>query len=470
MLKSAMLVLSGNAFSSFLLLLRNLLVARLISVEDYGIAATFALSMAVVEMMSSFGLQQLIVQDDKGDDPDVQAGLQGFHLLRGVLSGVVLVLLAHPIALFLGIPDVAWAYQVMALIPVMRGFIHFDVYRFHRDMEFLPLLMSTAVPAMISVLLVWPFYKFFGGYEVMLYAYLVQWGGMAIASHVVALRPYRLVLDRGIMIHALRFGWPLLINNMLLLAVFQGEKLIVGRELGMTSLAILAMGFTLTLTPVLVGARSLQTFFLPQLAACKGDRERFGSLAMATLQIGTAGGLVFVLSVVFWGAPLVTFMFGDKYAALIPLLIWLSILQALRLFKAGCATVALSQGHTLDTMIGNVFRVLSMPLSWYVAVSGGSLLVIIWIGIVAESVAYLVMTGRIVYLAKLRLKPTIILVSGSLFFLVIAIARVGMAESSAVGSFLVSAGFIVLLFLNIAAMGDLRRYILGRKLVRFEKR
>jgi O-antigen/teichoic acid export membrane protein len=466
MLKSALLVLSGNAFSSVLLLLRNLLVARLISVEDYGIAATFALSMAVVEMATTIGLHQLIVQDDNGDDPDLQAGLQGFHLLRGIFSGVVLVLLAHPIALFLGIPDVAWAYQVMALVPVMRGFIHFDVYRFHREMKFLPLLSSTAVPALLSVLLIWPFYQLFGGYQVMLYAYLVQWGGMSVASHLVAQRPYRLVLDRDIMVRALRFGWPLLINNMLLLAVFQGEKLIVGREMGMTSLAILAMGFTLTLTPVLVASRSLQTFFLPQLSASKNDREQFGYLAMVTLQVGTVGGLVLVLAVVFWGPPLVTFMFGEKYAALNPLLVWLSILQALRLLKAGCAIVALSQGHTLDTMIGNVFRTLSMPLSWFVASSGGSLLTIIWIGIAAEMIAYLVMTGRVVYRAKLGLQPIILLVGGATTFLVGAIITAEMAGPNTA----VSAGFVGLLFLNIVAMGALRRYVLERKLVRFEGR
>lgn len=464
MLKTALLVLSGNAFSSFLLLLRNLLVARLISVEDYGIAATFALSMAVVEMATTVGLHQLIVQDDKGDDPDLQAGLQGFHLLRGVLSGAVLFLLAHPIALFLGIPDVAWAYQVMAVVPVMQGFIHFDVYRFHRTMKFLPLILSTAAPALLSVLLVWPFYRIFGGYEVMLYAYLVQWGGISVASHFVAQRPYRLVLDRNIMTYALQFGWPLLINNMFLLAVFQGEKLVVGREMGMISLAILAMGFTLTLTPILVASRSLQTFFLPQLSAYKGDRERFGYLAMVTLQVGTVGGLLFVLAVVFWGGPLVSFMFGEKYAVLIPLLSWLSILQALRLFKEGFATVALSQGHTLDTMIGNVFRVLSIPLSWFVAVSGGSLLTIIWIGIVAEIIAYLVMSGRIVYHSKLHLQPIILLVGGSVVFLAGAVARTAMVETSMVGSSLLSAGIVVMLFLNVAAMGALRRYVVERKI------
>ena len=56
MLRSALLILSGNAAASILTLARNLIVARLISVENYGIAATFAIAMAVVEMASALGI------------------------------------------------------------------------------------------------------------------------------------------------------------------------------------------------------------------------------------------------------------------------------------------------------------------------------------------------------------------------------------------------------------------------------
>jgi O-antigen/teichoic acid export membrane protein len=462
MLKSAVLVLSGNAFSAFLLLLRNLFIARLISVEDYGIAATFALSMAVVEMTSSIGLHQLIVQDKNGDDPDLQAGLQGFHLLRGILSGVILFLLAHPIAQFLGIPDVAWAYQVMALVPVMRGFLHFDVFRSQRTMKFMPLVLSTAAPALLSVLLVWPFFKLFGDYRVMLYAYMVQWGGMTLASHVVANRGYRLTMDRGVMARVMRFGWPLLINNILLLIVLQGEKLIVGREMGMASLAILAMGFTLTLTPVLVVTRSLQTFFLPQLSKLQSDREGFVRLSMVALQTGLAGSLLLVLAIYLIGEQALLLLFGAKYAALIPLLSWLAILQSLRLSKAGCAVVAISQGKTGNAMMGNLFRVLSMPVSWFVVVSGGSLLDIIWIGSIAEILGYAMTLGLVRSRVNLPLRGMVVPIAMTAAMWLAVIAGTGFFDAYADVSTWATPAVIVLFLLSIASMGDLRHYILKR--------
>ena len=146
MLRTALVILSGNAASSLLLLVRNLVIARLISVEDYGIAATFGIIMALIEMASYLGLQQQIVQSKDGEDPHFQAALQGFQVLRGVAAASVLFVSAGLIARFLGIPEIAWAYQVIALVPLLNAFKHFDIYRLNRAMRFGPMILTGTVP------------------------------------------------------------------------------------------------------------------------------------------------------------------------------------------------------------------------------------------------------------------------------------------------------------------------------------
>ena len=392
MFRSALLILSGNAATSLLLLARNLLVARLIPVADYGIAATFAIAMAVVEMMSQLGLQQQIVQAKNGEDPYFQAALQGFQVLRGVIAGIILFFLAPLLANFMNIPQAAWAYQVMALVPVLNAFTHFDVHRMNRSMVFWPLILTGAVPALLSVLAIWPLTIFYGDYKVMLYAIIVQAVMTALTSHLVAKRPYRLVLDPTIMAQSLRFGWPLLINGILLFAVFNGDKLIVGRELGMETLAIFAMGFTLTLTPTLVMAKSAQNFFLPQLSAV--DRStvegmaRFQHLSVVTMQASLIYGALLVGLIALLGAPVITLLLGEKFDSLIPLLIPLAVMQAIRVAKTGGLVVALSCGHTRNAMYAGFIRITALPVAWYTVVQGADLLVIIWIAAIGEAGGY----------------------------------------------------------------------------------
>ena len=346
MIRTAVLLVSGNAFTSVVLLVRNLVVARLISIEDYGIASTFAISMAIVEMASNLGLQQLMVQDRGGNDPHLQAGLHGFNALRGLMAGVILFALAGPLAAFLGVPDIAWAYQLMALVPVLRGLSHFDTERFKRHMRFGPGIVAGIVPAVLSVAMVWPLDRMFGDWRVMLWSIVAQTVLGLLASHLLAERRFSMSFDRAVMAKGLRFGWPLMLNGVLLFFVMYGEKLIVGRELGMAPLGIFAMGFTLTLTPTLVLARSAQAFFLPQLAAVQGDDGRFQPMAAATMQAAVANGLVVAVAIVVIGPPFVIFVLGEKFAALTPLLPWLAILQAVRVFKAGpCRGGAGARAH-----------------------------------------------------------------------------------------------------------------------------
>jgi len=462
MFRTAVLILSGNAFGSLLLLARNLAIARLISIEDYGIATTFAISMAVVEMASGLGLQQLIIQDKTGDDPRLQAGLQGFNLLRSLLSGGALFLLAHPIARFLGISEIAWAYQLLALIPILKGFEHFDIYRLNRKMQFRPLILTKIIPALLSVLCVWPLYRAFGDYRVMLYAVLIQWALVAITSHLVAERRYQLSFGRAVMLRGLRFGWPLLINNILMFAVFQGDKLIVGRELGMETLAIFAMGVTLTLTPTLVLGSTEQQFYLPQLSAAANDQKRFSHLTQSAMQTSLISGLVLVVAVVLLGAPLTRLLLGAKFETLIPLLPWLAILQALRTFKIGATTAALAKTHTSNPMIANSIRVLMLPVGWYVATHSGSLLQIIWVAIFGEFCAYVVSLFLVSY--RLRLNTHAMLLPLLAAFIVI-LASAGHAVASLSEGYPVIWGALAvagLFLMSLATMKELLSYIAGR--------
>ncbi len=465
MLRKAVLLLSGNAMTAILTLARNLMLARMLPVEDYGIAATFAVTMAVVEMASAFGLQQQIVQARDGEDPHFQSALQGFQLLRGIFSGLVLFAIAGPMANFLGVPEVTWAYRVLAAMPILNALVHFDIYRMQRQMRYVPGLISVAVPALISLVLLWPLVLLFGDWRAMLWAILLQGVFTLMLSHFVSERRYAIVLDRRIIAGSLRFGWPLLANAVMLFLVFNGEKLIVGREMGMAALGMFAMGMTLTLTPTLVAAKSVLGFFLPQLSLVVTDPARSERMGRVVIEAVLFMAALFVAAAALIGGPVVHILLGPKYADLIPLISWLAILQGVRMFKAGPATVALAVGQTENALASNIVRVLSLPLAWYVAVTSGSLLHIVWIAITAE------LAGHLVALAFLRLRSSMSLRG----LLLPHLGAIGLCGAAGLQSLVLPAGpalrtsdlgtflaFGILSLLMLWLMPDLRNYFTNR--------
>lgn len=469
MLRSALLILSGNAAASLLLLARNLIVARLISVENFGIAATFAIAVSVVEMMSNLGLQQQIIQSNKGADPKFQAALQGFSVLRGVLSGVLLFALATPLAAFLEIPQAAWAYQVIALVPVLNAFKHYDIYRLSRSMRFWPMVLSDGFPALAAVLVVLPFSIWFGDYRIMLFSIIAQSALALATSQLVAERPYRLALDRRVWADGLSFGWPLLLNGALLFVVFQGDKLIIGRELGMASLAIFAMGFTLTLAPTLVMAKSSQNFFLPQLSALNRQNpptpEAFDALARTAIQVGTINGVLLVLAIMLIGAPIVTLLLGVKYVALLPLLIWLAILQAFRVFKSGSTVVALARRQTTNAMIANLIRLVTLPIAWLALTKGADILAVLMIGILGEMAGFAISLILVGWRTKVDLRPaapSLIMAVTLLVLVALSQAPTLVAGMIHLPTYTFPAAIIACAVLMVWSMKDLRNYLRHR--------
>jgi len=445
MFKSALLILSGNAAASLFLLVRNLVVASLIPLADYAISATFMIAMAAVEMASTLGLQQQIVQADKGEDTRFQAALQGFQVARGVLAGVVLYLISGSVAGFMGIPQAAWAYQVLACIPVLNALQHFDMHRLNRRMVFAPLILTKVVPTLASLLIIWPLAMWLGDYRVMVWALVVQAVLMTVLSHVTARRPYHLLWDAAVIGESLRFGWPLLLNGVFLFGVFQGDKIIVGHVLGLEPLAVLAMGFTLTLAPSLVIASSIQNFFLPQLSQ---GGDRFSMLAQVTSQTGVFGGIVLVLAIATLGGPLVTLVLGAKYAGLVPLLQPLAVLQAIRIAKAGPSIAALAKGHTTNAMWSNIPRLISLVVVWGALHHGADLITVIWIGCLGE------LAGLFVAVALMYLRTGVMLTAGPMVavcvFWIIAISATG---------WIFWAGLIGTAIVTVALMRDFRIYI-----------
>lgn len=428
MLRKILVIFSGNAAFSLLLFIRNLMIARLISVADYGIAATFAIVMTAIEMASELGLRQQIVQSRDGNSPRFQAALQAFQLMRGIVMGGALFFLATPLAQFFGIPEVAWAYQLLALVPILRAAEHMDIHRMNREMRFGPMMMAQVVPAAIALAVVWPLAWAYGDWRVMLYSLLLQVTLATLATHLLAERRYGLVWDRAIIAGSLRFGWPLLVNGALMFLVFQGDKMIVGRLLGLEPLALFAMGVTLTLTPTLVMARSTQNLFLPRLSQAaeraKADPQaapRFQKLAMATLQMALLNGAVLVLAVVWFGEAVLTAILGSKYADLVPLLGLFALLHAMRVFKTGSAVVSLSRGVSSNAMIGNLPRLLALPVAVWLLLQGGSLQDLLWLGILAEAAGFILALWLVQRRVGIVLRPLVPAAIGVMVFLGLAL-------------------------------------------------
>jgi O-antigen/teichoic acid export membrane protein len=465
MIGAAMALLGGNLGVALLKFARNILVARLLSVENFGIAATFAIVFGFIEMLAFLGLDRFLIQTRNVALERVQATLHTMQVLRGVFVAGVLWVTAGPLAALMDVPEVAWAFRLMAVLPLIQGFVHLDMARAQRGMRFGPFVKITLGAELIGLLTVWPLFLVFGDYRVVLGALVVQETMTMILSHLAAERRYALGLDRPLALSALRFGWPLLLNAALMFGIFQGDRIIVANQLGPVTLGLFSLAFMLTFMPTGVLAQTINRLFLPKLAPLQDDPAAFDALARVVVQVGLVVGLAVAVGFSIFGADLVLILFGEKYAGALAVLVWLAVMQAVRVAKMGVSVVALARAETRSPMIASIPRVLLLPVAWLLVERGAGMETVVAVAILGEAIGLAAAFALLRSMLDVPVRPLIpaILAWGAVLALVIADAAVRPPRPEVFGNFHLFQGVIVIAAAAAVLLGmrDLRARALG---------
>lgn len=386
-LRSGFFLSFGGAVGALSNFARNIIITRLISVEDFGIATTFSMTMALIQMSTGLGVDRLIVQAVDGNDPKLQATTHAFNILRGVLLSLVMYVVASPVAHLFDLPELVWAFQWLALLPLITGFVHMDAARFQREMRFGASVLNESIPQIIVVLLAAPLALYFNDYRVMLVILFAQSLSMVAISFIVAERKYRVALNRTYLERIFSFGWPLMLNGILMFGIFQGDRAIVGIAFSMEDLGWFSAAFMLTMFPTMVLMNAVQSFFMPLLSARQQDPALFQEGAVATVKACLFIGIGISVGLALGGPALILLIFGAKYSGGVPLIGLLALMQGIRMAKAGPTIVAMSSGKTKYPLYANIIRSFALLFALFAVWRGWGVTGVVYGGIIGETMA-----------------------------------------------------------------------------------
>ncbi len=80
--------------------------------------------------------------------------------------------------------------------------------------------------------------------------------------------------------------------------------------------------------------------------------------------------------------------FGRDYEPAVTILIWLSVMQALRVAKAGPAIAAVAKGETMNPLLANIPRAVLLLFAALAVVFGGGILTVVTMAMIGEAVAF----------------------------------------------------------------------------------
>src|SRR5260370_15498250 len=92
--KSGLKLGVNQAFVQVCSFARSVIVARVISPADFGVAATFAMTFAFLEMISNLAAETVLIQAKDGNEPAFQQTAQSLQFLRGLTNALFIFAMA----------------------------------------------------------------------------------------------------------------------------------------------------------------------------------------------------------------------------------------------------------------------------------------------------------------------------------------------------------------------------------------
>ena len=324
-------------------LARLVILARLLSPEDFGLVAIGMTVLAIALSLTDFGVVAALIQRPATDKRHLDTAWT-IGLIRGIGVTAALIVSAPWIAEAFAEPRAASLIRALAMTAVIQAAASIEVARLNRELRFGGLAgirLSAAISNTAVAIILAPGHG----------AWALVWGAIAgavtqmILSYTVA--PYRpgLRLSDDATASIARFGRWIFVIGVLAVAADAVLRWLIATRLGVVELGLFFMAVRLAFLPGQLISELVSEVAFPVYAHLDADRQKAASTFRGLL-IAVATLLVPVCLVFAWLVPdLVEHLLGERWqgaAVVMQLLILSSIVG---LLGDGLTPVLKGTGH-----------------------------------------------------------------------------------------------------------------------------
>ena len=336
----------AQTISKAIVLVTTIVLARLLSPQEYGLVALALVLLTYTETVADAGVAQALVYLRRGAETARAALL--LCLLCGVVLAAALAGAAPALASAFGHSEVTPLIRVLALSVLATSLSAVPDALLRRALEFQRLTVAAVVRAAAT-----------GG--VTLGLLLTGHGALSLAVGTVAgsvgyaLACWLLLGERVSwqvwrarrkeLATALRFGGPVAGGSLAARLIFDIDYLIVGALLGAQALGYYTLAFRLPELIIINVFFVLSTVLFPLYSRARADRSRLQRGYLMSMQIQSLYGVTAGIGLALVSPVVVPLVFGDPWSGAVVPLMLLSLYAAARSLGVGANEVYKALGR-----------------------------------------------------------------------------------------------------------------------------
>lgn len=315
-LRSSSWLVLGYGGSQLLRLMSNLILARLLFPEAFGLMALVSVVTVGLMMFSDVGIGPAIAQNKRGDDQRFLDTAWTIQVIRGVLLWGGACALAWPMAQFYDAPDLLLYLPIAGISLVIAGFNPTRIETAHRHLLVGRLtaldLLSQFIGIASMIVLAW-----ITGSVIA----LVIGGVIGAAAKLMLTHLYlpgqrnRFFWEREAAGELIHFGKWIFLSTAFWFVSSQGDKAILGKFLSLDMLGIYNIGYFLASFPLLLGHAVNQRVMIPVYRETPPTASTENAAKLRKLRVSISTGIMTLLAAMALGGPwLVDALYDDRYA------------------------------------------------------------------------------------------------------------------------------------------------------------
>ncbi|WP_037938395.1 oligosaccharide flippase family protein [Sulfitobacter geojensis] len=328
--------------------LSNLILARLLFPESFGIMALVTMMLIGLTLISDMGIAQSIMQSKRGDDPDFLDTAWTLQIMRGAVLWIAACALALPAAAFYEQPVIALMLPLAAISLLLAAFEPIRVETANRHLligRVTALDLAATITGIVAmVVLAWVTRS--------TWALVAGWVVTAIVRLALMWlflpgRGNRLHWEKSAGTELLHFGLWIFLSSICGLLVSQGDRAILGKFLSIDGLGIYNIGMFLASFPLMLGTMITSRVLIPLYREHLNTEDQTARKRLFKLRYYLTAlmlAVLFVLALI--GPWVVQVLYDSRYVAAGGIIVAVASVQMITVVSLTYDQAALATGDS----------------------------------------------------------------------------------------------------------------------------
>lgn len=309
--------------------LRTAILARLLTPAEFGFFAVASLVLSLTELITETGINIVLIQKKDSIDKYINTAWIT-SILRGFVIGIIIICLAPVVSYFFEMEQVFSLVLLIALVPVIRGFINPSKVKLVKDLrykeEFVYNLFQFSIEFLVTIIAAY----FTRSASSIIYGLIAGAMYDVVASYVVFRPLPQPIFKKNLFMDVIHSGKWLTLVGVLSYLYQNIDNIIIGRLLGASSLGLYDVTYKISLLPLTEVTDVVGKAAFPVMVKINEDLPRLKKAYIQSVLAIFLFSACVALVLFLFPTQVVKIVLGDQWISAVPLLQVLCVLGVLR--------------------------------------------------------------------------------------------------------------------------------------------